>query len=104
MRFAARTLSRRQAQGYMALAASFGTTAGCGAAIGMIHNSRQSLGYLALCVDENDQVVKSYGDTTSTFFKRFFFTLNPDRTLPHRCLAALKTLSANVLKLVKMRL
>jgi len=55
------------------------------------------LDYLAVCVDENDQVVRSYGDTTKYLLNKHFSTNLPE-LLPKPLAVAFNALSKKVLK------
>ena len=60
-------------------------------------NLATELGYLALCVDENNCVVKSYGDTTKYLLPKHFST-NLATLLPKQLAMAFNTLSNTALK------
>ncbi|MEO6149380.1 MAG: CheR family methyltransferase, partial [Mucilaginibacter sp.] len=55
------------------------------------------LGYLAICVDENKQVLKSFGDTTKYLIQQNFNS-NLIELLPKPLAVAFNTLSSDVLK------
>ncbi len=55
------------------------------------------LDYLVVCVDENNQVVKSFGDTTKYLLQKNF-KLNLAELLPRPLAVAFNTLSSNALK------
>ncbi|MBC8052633.1 MAG: PAS domain-containing protein [Sphingobacteriaceae bacterium] len=57
----------------------------------------KDLDYLILCVDEHNQVVKTYGDTTQYLLQKNF-TSNLIELLPRQLAVAFNTLSAKVLK------
>ncbi|WP_221391240.1 ATP-binding protein [Dyadobacter sp. NIV53] len=56
-----------------------------------------NLDFLIICIDENNLVVKSYGDTTKYLFQRNF-TLNLTDLLEDRLAVAFKTLRNKVIK------
>ncbi len=63
-----------------------------------IHESLATeLGYLAICVDENNFVVKSYGDTTKYLLPKHFSS-NLTTLLPKQLAMAFNTLSTTALK------
>ncbi len=53
--------------------------------------------YLAICIDENNQVIKSYGDTTKYLLQKHFIS-DLVELLPKPLVIALNTLSADALK------
>ncbi len=55
----------------------------------------EKTGYLVVCVDENNQVVKSYGDTTKYLLQKNF-TLNLTELLPRQLAVAYSTLKTSV--------
>ncbi|MGI8582843.1 MAG: chemotaxis protein CheB [Chitinophagaceae bacterium] len=55
------------------------------------------LDYLAVCIDENNHVVKTYGDTTKYLLQKNF-NLNLTELLPRPLAVAFNTLSINTLK------
>ncbi|MFC3560568.1 chemotaxis protein CheB [Pedobacter jamesrossensis] len=57
----------------------------------------QDLDYLALCIDENKNVIKSYGNT-SKFLLAKHFTTNLEKLLPHKLAMVFHTMSVNVIK------
>lgn len=60
---------------------------------GMLANE---LDYLAVCIDENQQVIKSYGDTTKYLLQQNFNSNLPD-LLPERLALAFNTVNSQVL-------
>lgn len=60
-------------------------------------NLAQDLHYLALCIDENKNVIKSYGDTTK-FLLAEHFTTNLEKLLPKKLAMVFHTMSNNVIK------
>ncbi|MBB6269699.1 two-component system CheB/CheR fusion protein [Pedobacter cryoconitis] len=57
----------------------------------------KKLNYFAVCIDENNQVIKSYGDTTKYLLHRHFSSNLPE-LLPKPLAVAFNTLSKKVLK------
>jgi two-component system CheB/CheR fusion protein len=57
----------------------------------------EKLDYLAICVDENNQVIKSYGDTTKYLLHKHFNS-NLSELLPKPLAVAFNTLSKKALK------
>ncbi|MEB0262036.1 chemotaxis protein CheB [Mucilaginibacter sp. 10I4] len=57
----------------------------------------EDLDYLAVCIDENNQVVRSYGDTTKYFLQKHY-TSNLEELLPKPLAVAFNTLKTSALK------
>ena len=63
-----------------------------------MHDSlAEDLDYLAVCIDENNQVVRSYGDTTKYFLQKHY-TSNLEELLPKPLSVAFNTLKNSALK------
>ena len=63
-----------------------------------LHNSlAKSLDYVAICVDENNDVIKAYGDTTKYLLHKHFSSNLPE-LLPKPLAVAFNTLSKKALK------
>ncbi|MBC8985250.1 PAS domain-containing protein [Pedobacter sp. N36a] len=60
-------------------------------------NLAEELGYLVLCIDENKEVVRSYGDTSKYLLPKLF-TTNLEMLLPKKLAMVFNTLSNTVLK------
>jgi len=66
-----------------------------------MHDSlAEDLDYLAVCIDENNNVVKSYGDTTKYFLQKHY-TSNLEALLPKPIAVAFNTLKTSALKTSK---
>lgn len=63
----------------------------------MHESMAKNLDYVAVCVDENNQVIKSYGDTTKYLLHKHFSSNLPE-LLPKPLAVAFNTLSKNALK------
>jgi two-component system CheB/CheR fusion protein len=60
----------------------------------------EDLDYLAVCVDESNNVIKSYGDTTKYFLQKHY-TSNLEELLPKPLAVAFNTLKTSALKTSK---
>ncbi|RNL56023.1 chemotaxis protein CheB [Pedobacter jejuensis] len=60
-------------------------------------NLAEDLDYLALCIDEHKNVIKSYGSTTK-FLLAKHFTTNLEKLLPKKLAMVFHTMSNNVIK------
>lgn len=63
----------------------------------MLVNLAEDMDYLALCIDEHKNVVKSYGNTAK-FLLAKHFTTNIEKLLPQKLGMIFRTMSNNVLK------